>query len=186
MNVSYSIKQLTKALNNLQQTHIDSKQLQELLTSSTDDKRSKIVAAAIQEHVERTETYRQTLKQLYSSLSNSVIFNEILPVVSFNRRFGHTSGIVKWAIHNPNIKKGILVPSAYQKEELNIQLREAGAQNFKIATNCDAFRGVSLDAIIVHDTHFFDNTQKNQILTHCHVLDIIPIAVGCGGWNYKE
>ena len=186
MNVSYSVKQLTKALNNLQQTHIDSKQLQELLTSSTDDKRSKIVAAAIEEHVERVETYRQILKQAYPYVSKNTLFNEILPVVSFNRRFGHTSGIVKWAIHNPNIKKGIIVPSAYQKEELNIQLREAGAQNFKIATNCDAFRGVSLDAIIVHDTDFFDNTQKNQILTHCHVLDIIPIAVGCGGWNYKE
>lgn len=186
MNVSYSVKQLTKALNNLQQTHIDSKQLQELLTSSTDDKRSKIVAAAIQEHVERTETYRQTLKQLYSSLSNSVIFNEILPVVSFNRRFGHTSGIVKWAIHNPNIKKGILVPFAYQKEELNIQLREAGAQNFKIATNCDAFRGVSLDAIIVHDTNSYDNITKDKVLQYCSISNIVPIAVACGGWNYKE
>ena len=186
MNVSYSVKHLTNLLNNLQQTHIDSKQLQELIVSSTDDKRSKVVASAIEEHIERTETYRQILKQLYSSLSNTVIFNEILPVVSFNRRFGHTSGIIKWAVNNPNIKKGIIVSSVFYKNELNIQLREAGAQNFKIATNCDAFRGVRLDAIIVHDTDFFDNTQKNQILTHCHVLDIIPIAVGCGGWNYKE
>ena len=186
MNVSYSVKHLTNLLNNLQQTHIDSKQLQELIVSSTDDKRSKVVASAIEEHIERTETYRQILKQLYSSLSNTVIFNEILPVVSFNRRFGHTSGIIKWAVNNPNIKKGIIVSSVFYKNELNIQLREAGAQNFKIATNCDAFRGVSLDAIIVHDTDFFDNTQKNQILTHCRALDIIPIAVGCGGWNYKE
>ena len=185
MNVSYSVKQLTKALNNLQQTHIDSKQLQELLTSSTDDKRSKIVAAAIQEHVERVETYRQILKQAYPYVSKNTLFNEILPVVSFNRNFGHTSGIIKWAVNNPNIKKGIIVSSVFYKNELNIQLREAGAQNFKIATNCDAFRGVSLDAIIVHDTDFFDNTQKNQILTHCRALDIIPIVVGCGGWNYK-
>ena len=82
MNVSYSVTQLTKALNNLQQTHIDSKQLQELLTSSTDDKRSKIVAAAIQEHVERVETYRQILKQAYPYVSKNTLFNEILPVVS--------------------------------------------------------------------------------------------------------
>ena len=186
MTTSYSIKHLTNLLNNLQQTHIDSKQLQELIVSSTDDKRAKVVASAIEEHIERTETYRQILKQLYSSLSNTVIFNEILPVVSFNRRFGHTSGIIKWAVNNPNIKKGIIVSSVFYKNELNIQLREAGAQNFKIATNCDVFRGVSLDAIIVHDTDFFDNTQKNQILTHCRALDILPIAVGCGGWNYKE
>ena len=186
MNISYSVKHLTNLLNNLQQTHIDSKQLQELLISSTNDKRSKIVAAAIQEHVERVETYRQILKQAYPSVSKNIVFNEILPVVSFNRMFGHTSGIIKWAVNNPDTRKGIIVPSIFHKNELNMQLREAGAQNFKIATNCDAFRGVSLDAIIVHDADFFDNTQKNQILTHCRALDIIPIAVGCGGWNYKE
>ena len=186
MNVSYSVKQLTKALNNLQQTHIDSKQLQELIVSSTDDKRAKIVAEAIEQHIERIEVYKQIIKQSYPCISDTVIFNEILPVVSFNRMFGHTSGIIKWAVNNPNIKKGIIVSSVFYKNELNIQLREAGAQNFKIATNCDVFRGVSLDAIIVHDTDFFDNTQKNQILTHCRALDILPIAVGCGGWNYKE
>ena len=47
MTTSYSIKHLTNLLNNLQQTHIDSKQLQELIVSSTDDKRAKIVADKI-------------------------------------------------------------------------------------------------------------------------------------------
>ena len=186
MNVSYSVKQLTKALNNLQQTHIDSKQLQELLTSSTDDKRSKIVAAAIQEHVERVETYRQILKQAYPYVSKNTLFNEILPVVSFNRNFGHTSGIVKWAINNPDIRKGIIVPSVFYKNELNRLFREAGVQNFKIVFNCDTFKGVSLDVIIVHDTNSYDNITKDKILQYCSISNIVPIAVACGGWNYKE
>ena len=133
MNVSYSVKQLTKALNNLQQTHIDSKQLQELLTSSIDDKRSKIVAAAIQEHVERVETYKQILKQAHSYIS-----------------------------------------------------RDAGAQNFKIFINCDAIRGINLDVIVVENPSVFDNTQKIKILEYCNTLGIVPIAVGAGGWSYKE
>ena len=186
MNVSYSVKQLTKALNNLQQTHIDSKQLQKLLTSSTDDKRSKIVAAAIQEHVERVETYRQILKQAYPYVSKNSVFNEILPVVSFNRRFGHTSGIVKWATDNPNLRKGIIVQSIFQKNELNTLLRNAGAQNFKIFIDFDAIRGVKLDTIIVENPSVFDNTQKIKILEYCNTQGIVPIAVGTGGWSYKE
>lgn len=186
MNVSYSVKQLTKALNNLQQTHIDSKQLQKLLTSSTDDKRSKIVAEAIEQHIERIEVYKQIIKQSYPYTSNTVIFNEILPVVSFNRRFGHTSGIVKWAINNPDIRKGIIVPSVFYKNELNKLFREAGVQNFKIVFNCDALKGVSLDVIIVHDTSSYDNITKDKILQYCSISDIVPIAVSCGGWNYKE
>lgn len=186
MNVSYSVKQLTKTLNNLQQTHIDSKQLQEVLASSIDDKRAKIVAAAIQEHVERVETYKQILKQAHSYISKDAVFNEILPVVSFNRKFGHTSGIVKWAVDNPDIRKGIIVPSVFYKNELNKLFREAEVQNFKIVFNCDALRGISLDVIIVHDTSFYSNITKDKILQYCNISNIIPIAVSCGGWNYKE
>ena len=186
MNVSYSVKQLTKALNNLQQTHIDSEQLQEVLLTSTDDKRSKIVAAAIQEHADRIETYRQILKQAYPHVSKDAVFNEILPVVSFNRKFGHTSGIVKWAVNNPDIRKGIIVPSVFYKNELNSLFREAGVKNFKIVFNCDALRGISLDVVIVHDTSFYNNITKDKILQYCNISNIIPIAVSCGGWNYKE
>ena len=183
----YSIKQLTTLLNNLQQTHIDEKQLQSLLTSSIDIERTKIVAASIHEHLKRVDTYKEILKQFYK-VSNDyyLIFNEILPVVSFNRRFGHTSGIVKWATDNPNLRKGIIVQSIFQKNELNTLLRNAGAQNFKIFIDFDAIRGVKLDTIIVENPSVFDNTQKIKILEYCNTQGIVPIAVGTGGWSYKE
>lgn len=183
----YSIKQLTTLLNNLQQTHIDEKQLQSLLTSSIDIERTKIVAASIQEHLKRVDTYKEILKQFYK-VSNDyyLIFNEILPVVSFNRRFGHTSGIVKWTTDNPNLRKGIIVQSIFQKNELNTLLRDAGAQNFKIFINCDAIRGINLDVIVVENPSAFDNTRKIKILEYCNTLGIVPIAVGAGGWSYKE
>ena len=183
----YSIKQLTTLLNNLQQTHIDEKQLQSLLTSSIDIERTKIVAASIHEHLKRVDAYKETLNQFYK-VSNDyyLIFNEILPVVSFNRRFGHTSGIVKWATDNPNLRKGIIVQSIFQKNELNALLRDAGAQNFKIFIDFDAIRGVKLDTIIVENPSVFDNTQKIKILEYCNTQGIVPIAVGAGGWSYKE
>lgn len=183
----YSIKQLTTLLNNLQQTHVDGKQLQSLLTSSIDIERTKIVAASIHEHLKRVDTYKEILKQFYK-VSNDyyLIFNEILPVVSFNRRFGHTSGIVKWATDNPNLRKGIIVQSIFQKNELNALLRDTGAQNFKIFINCDAIRGINLDVIIVENPSVFDNTQKIKILEYCNTQGIVPIAVGNGGWSYKQ